>query len=319
MEFPVTVIVLLFALCAVTCRGVHDPLTKWPNGDPLLHIGPVADSAYATKAVYARASPAAGISPHLGATTALTLPWSFLAVHIAWLGHLATPESAPVGATPESAPVDLVVDKNDPKGWKWWWRLVIDIIASISIWLLLTALFAIYWDQCKEYKMVLPHDGKSHLPQDLDGGWKFGLCDCCGDPGTCCLAFCCPAVRWADTVRMSGFLGFGCGVTCFVCCQLVYNLLFLPVGAIPLALMGTHYRQKLRKKFDIPHGTLSTILQDCLVYSFCACLAITQEAQTLEEAYLVRHPAVEDARDELMRDFDFPASWGQQQRAAASV
>lgn len=180
-----------------------------------------------------------------------------------------------------------------------------DVFLSVLAWLLLTILFAFYYNQTKEYGMSPPSDGRSHLATDLDGAWKFRLWDCCSDPCMCCLVVCCPAVRWADTVRMTGLMSFACGVACFIICQITYQLL-LPLGVVPLALMGTYYRQQLRKKFDIPHGTFITILGDCLIYGFCCCLAVNQEARTLEEAYLVRHPAVEDARDQLMQEFQYP-------------
>lgn len=307
MGFPAVDVVFLFLALAAVSGGATTIGTSSPRRDPMLRIGPVATRADAPGAVLALPSPAAAAPQHPGAEPALA------AIHSSWV-YRAT-QVGPVAfaglvATPEDPVVEVVVHEGDPKGWKWFWRLMRDVVFSLSIWLLLTALFACYWDQTKEYRMGVPNDGKSHLPQDLDGAWKFPLWDCCGDPCMCCLAVCCPAVRWADTVRMSGLMGFGCGVTCFVLCQIAYNALLAPIGFIPLALVGTYYRQKLRKKFDMPHCTASTMSQDCLIYSFCSCLAINQEARTLEEAYVVRHPAIEHARDKVMQDFEHPASWG---------
>lgn len=190
--------------------------------------------------------------------------------------------------------------EKESKGWRFFWQVFLDYLIFVSVWLFLTILFAFYWDQTKEYLVDPPDDGQSHLPQDLDGAWKFRFFDCSGDPCMCCFAMCCPSVRWADTMRMSGFIAFWCGVACFLLCQIVSGFFMAPVGLIPLVMMGTYYRQKLRKMFDMPHSTCSTVMQDCLAYCFCSCFAINQEARTLEEAYVVRHPAVEDAREELM-------------------
>lgn len=179
---------------------------------------------------------------------------------------------------------------------------ILDLTVTILVWLLVTILVGIYYERVKEYPCQTAADGQLSPVEELTGDWKYNFWGCCSTPLLCVFSWCCSAVRWADTARMAGFLGFWVALLAFFCALLLSNALFF-FGTIPLACIGMHYRQKLRASFKIEHGTCWTVTGDLLAYAFCPCLAITQEARTLEEAYRVGHPAVSQARSKLIKDF----------------
>lgn len=206
--------------------------------------------------------------------------------------------------SPDDEEEEEFLPPEEPEGWGLMKALLLDALLTLSIYVILLILYAVYYEKSKEYPVDAPNDGLSHTPEDLDGKWKFGFCDCWSDPCMCLLSWCCPAVRWADTVRMGGYLGFWCALPIYFIFSLLSNSGAFIAGAIPLAMLGTYYRQKLRARFSIAYCTCGTIAFDCFAYCFCPCLAINQEARTMDEAYLVMHPAVEDARRNVMKHFE---------------
>lgn len=178
----------------------------------------------------------------------------------------------------------------------------LDLLVSCLLWLLVIVMVALYYEHSKDYLIRTPADGPHPPVEELTGDWKYSFWGCCNTPFLCAFSWCCPAVRWADTVRMADLLGFWVAVVVFFC-ALVLSTSVAVVGTIPMAFIGMHYRQKLRATFEIEHGTCLTVTGDLLAYAICPCLAITQEARTLEDAYWVRHPAVFEARSKLMKNF----------------
>lgn len=135
------------------------------------------------------------------------------------------------------------------------------------------------------------NDGFEHKAELVQGNWRHGLFECFGDVNICCLTFCCPAIRWADTIRMAGFLGFWTALLLFAFLQLANQFTAGSLGII-LLLVLIVYRQKQRQMFEMQHGTCGSYVEDCLTYCFCGCCAIVQEARHIEEAWAVKHPAI---------------------------
>lgn len=144
----------------------------------------------------------------------------------------------------------------------------------------------------KENPMSPPQDGEEHSQEALDRRkWRFGLCTCFSNPRICCISFCCPAVRWADTIEMSGLMAFWLGLTV---CALLISMSEATFGLTYLLflLMATHGRQQIRALFGIPGHSCYYVVEDFCTYLCCCCCAVTQEARQLDEAYAVGHPVV---------------------------
>jgi len=137
----------------------------------------------------------------------------------------------------------------------------------------------------------IPNDGFDHKIELLQGRWRFGLFECFGDAKTSFLVCCCPVIRWADTIRMAGFLGFWAAFGLIIGVQFV-NLFTLGFLSLAVLILLIFYRQKQRQMFQMENGTCGSYLEDCLTYSCCGCCAIVQEARHIEEAWVVEHPAL---------------------------
>ena len=71
------------------------------------------------------------------------------------------------------------------------------------------------------------------------GSWAHGICSCCHDLGTCCVASCLPCVTFGQTAEMTG----QGGCCCYGC------LAFIPCLSIFLLCQQ---RGIIREKEDIP-------------------------------------------------------------------
>jgi len=160
------------------------------------------------------------------------------------------------------------------------------------IYFFIIVLAGVVYKSYKEDPTSPPDDGEQHTPELLNtGDWRFGLCNCCAKPSVCCMTVCCPVVRWADTMEMSGLMVFWLALA--VCAMLV-SMSYATFGLtyFLFVLMATHGRQQMRELFGIPGRTAAGCMYDFCVYSCCCYCAIAQEAQQLEEAWAVGHPVV---------------------------
>lgn len=168
-----------------------------------------------------------------------------------------------------------------------------DVVVGAVFWVVLAVLFAIYHEKTK----VWPTTGTLELKGEEQKEFKDGFWTCCEEPRMCMLSFCCPAVRWGDTMRMAGLLTpFALAFAVFLSLS-VLSSVFGMLLAFLLAIVGAKYRQDLRAKFAISPGTAETWCLDFLAYCCCPCVAITQEARTVEAAWGANHPAVQDVRE----------------------
>jgi len=121
--------------------------------------------------------------------------------------------------------------------------------------------------------------------------WRFGLFSCFSDPEICLWACCCPAIRWADTLRYMCLLGFWIAFAIYFGIEVVLstsggNLIIWAVLAIVCATM----RQEMRIAYGMSEQGGWTYLEDFCLYCCCACCTIIQEARQVEEAYKVGYP-----------------------------
>lgn len=164
------------------------------------------------------------------------------------------------------------------------------VYCSAAVWALLIFITAFF------YKRQKPHP-PAQKPGDhvvVDGLWNFHLCSCCEEPSLTCFTCCCAPIRWADNLRMANFCQFWTACILFTILSVLGSVGFGIFNIILICVM-VFYRQKLRAMFDIPNNTCKTICSDFCTYCFCALCAIVQEARQLEEAYQMRHPAIDQA------------------------
>jgi len=172
------------------------------------------------------------------------------------------------------------------------------MLSGVLSWAILLALVGYWYNRQKK----IPVGSEGHVPLPTDA-FSVGLFSCLDDYKLSCLACWCGPVRWADTMRMAGFLSFFSALAMFIGLSVLSSLgslklsklssVVASVAGIVLLVTLTHYRQKLREKFGLPNGTCGSVFQDCITYACCSCCAIVQEARQVELAYLTKHPAVE--------------------------
>lgn len=125
--------------------------------------------------------------------------------------------------------------------------------------------------------------------------WSSGHFDCLQEPMLCCMACCCPCIRWADTMDMANVIGFWPAAAVFLF-LMASNFWFPAFVIINIALL-IYGRQMLRKGFAMKEQTTArSLCGDCLYVSFCTPCAITQEARHVEKAAKVKHPLLESRR-----------------------
>mmetsp|Transcript_37756 Transcript_37756/g.69919 ORF Transcript_37756/g.69919 Transcript_37756/m.69919 type:complete len:326 (+) Transcript_37756:134-1111(+) len=122
-------------------------------------------------------------------------------------------------------------------------------------------------------------------------GFSYGLCSCehCvgHHSGIVMCALCCLPIRWADTMSkepVPKFLNFWVALL-LVSSLFYFSEAFLCVPWLIFLGLSIYYRQKLRREYGIVNcfeGAPMTLVQDCLVWFFCACPAAVQEARQVE-------------------------------------
>ncbi|CAE8639513.1 unnamed protein product [Polarella glacialis] len=180
-----------------------------------------------------------------------------------------------------------ISDVTDPKG-------PIQVYARVGF--LLSILISVAFAGCYRATKTWPS-----IDRELGQGmshrvWSSGPFDCFENIPVCFWACCCPALRWADTMDMQGFLGFWPAMGVWT----VLNLLsFAGLGFVWLLAIGgvTYYRQKMRRSFNMEgQGEICSYCGDCCFYSCCTLCAVAQEARHVEFAAKVDHPCVKDQR-----------------------
>lgn len=103
----------------------------------------------------------------------------------------------------------------------------------------------------------------------------------------CFMAFCCPVIRWADTMSMAPLLPFWAALGLMV---LLACLQPATGGLISLlsVLVAVYFRQRLRRIYNHGPFTPKNMVLDCLTWSFCCWCAIVQEAREVEHVQKTR-------------------------------
>lgn len=135
----------------------------------------------------------------------------------------------------------------------------------------------------KRYKKET--DSSTQEPSE-GGSFTFGLFDvqgCQTDTQLCLCSFCCPCIRWAETMSSEkvNFLRF------WTAMALVLGLHLLSgptAGLAALVSLGgaIFFRQRLRDQFGHDPKTAKTIILDILTWCCCPLCAIAQEAREVE-------------------------------------
>lgn len=109
---------------------------------------------------------------------------------------------------------------------------------------------------------------------------------CFKTPRICFCACICPALRWADSVNMAGFMRVPVALGLFFICALVNGLTgtFCYIGIVTCCLI-LYYRHRLRVKLGVPAFTLRTCFVDFFFVFCCSFCAIAQEARVVRYAY----------------------------------
>jgi len=172
-----------------------------------------------------------------------------------------------------------------------------NIVAAVSF-LVLFAIFAFL------YQKLRPQDGQLEgkifcfnklearfPPQD---NFQYGLCECrdCGSRETlslCVIGYCCPLIRWADTVSQARALNYWAGIG-ILAVLVTLGIAFYPYGEgiVFLVLFGVQffYRQKLHQIFHADKGGYKGgavgYCFDAFAWCCCPCCATIQEAREVE-------------------------------------
>eukprot|EP00746_Dinoflagellata_sp_MGD_P091950 gnl/MRDRNA2_/MRDRNA2_36409_c0_seq1.p1 gnl/MRDRNA2_/MRDRNA2_36409_c0~~gnl/MRDRNA2_/MRDRNA2_36409_c0_seq1.p1 ORF type:complete len:502 (-),score=95.73 gnl/MRDRNA2_/MRDRNA2_36409_c0_seq1:41-1384(-) len=167
-----------------------------------------------------------------------------------------------------------------------WMRSAIFTIAFSLFQVAMTFLY----QTLKKDSTAAPYDGGVHNVEMMQrGDFRYSVFDVLKAPALTIFSFICCPVRWADTMRMAGFLALWTGALIMIAFGAASTLTSGYSMGFAL-VMAAIYRQRLRKEFQITSGTLQTIGEDLALYMFCPCLAVVQEARQMEEAYAVGHP-----------------------------
>lgn len=206
---------------------------------------------------------------------------------------------ARITGVPTQAPIDGPADVPRYFGHMFWTTLTMNFLSVLVSFLLsLLLVFILAWLYARYKEDPVPtHEAdrlawaRQQSSHSVQGDWRFGLCECYKASALInCLACCCPSIRWADTMRMTGIFTFWIGFLLFASLYLL-NGSTAGLSGLVLLIVVVLKRQELRKKFNMQTGAASCAL-DCCTYLCCGCCAIVQEAQQIEEAFAVGHPAL---------------------------
>jgi len=159
--------------------------------------------------------------------------------------------------------------------WKKYWRKVLTYVVSWATWTFLALLIygcSIYPD----VKRVFVREDDPNPKRTFETG-HFG---CFKSPRICLCAFCCPALRWADTEHMIGLLRTPVALTIFLLAAFLNCFIWESIwfGVLTSCLI-IFFRHKLRAKLSLPNWTFSSCCIDLFYVCFCPCCAIAQEAR----------------------------------------
>lgn len=212
---------------------------------------------------------------------------------VRWLAfRLALAETEGRAESGQPPVVSFAAEQQTP--WVWamflmgfWW-----FVFTMLVWIILIVVIAHFYIKSKQYPEF---DAALANPESQAAlrTWSSGFCACYEDCQTCWCAFCCPAIRWAETLSLvNGLLVFWVGFTIYLSLSFANLMTSITLLWLSLVIICTAYRQELRAKFNFERQGGCSIVTDCLLYTCCTCCAIVQEARHVESAIKYGHPCV---------------------------
>jgi len=141
-------------------------------------------------------------------------------------------------------------------------------------------------DKPSVFEAMKPLSVSAGFAEQID--FDHGLFECFSHGcGMCMVGFCCPGVRWSDTVSMGKLNMPGVGSDFFSMLAVYWVLYLLAdvigivsfVGNIVITCVFTYQRQALRERFGMPKGNFG---RDWMIFYWCSACAIIQEAVQVE-------------------------------------
>lgn len=165
---------------------------------------------------------------------------------------------------------------------------------TVVVWTGFTCLIAQFYLQNK----IHPDVNADPSSTEALNSFKYHPFDCFSRPDISLWVCFCPAIRWADNISTMGilrsfWLAFAVSLGFVMVTSETQDL----VAWIVLSVIGAGFRRELRLKFQMQRNEMSFIM-DFLLYCFCGCCAITQEARQVEEAMRSGHPNVVKAGED---------------------
>jgi len=176
-----------------------------------------------------------------------------------------------------------------------------EILVSFVVWFIMYAIIAaFYFTYVRWHVEELTRDKKRHTiaKHDDDGEgnlrhFSSSLFHCNKQLKITFWSFCCPGIRWSDTMDKLGIHRFWKG---FWIMTALYCLSFLPIASVfcqlTVVMYMTYHRQELRQAFDFEEQGGATWVTDCFSYMCCMCCAVAQEARHTRLACIVEHKAI---------------------------
>lgn len=154
---------------------------------------------------------------------------------------------------------------------------------GLCIWAVVVLIFGCIYNELKQtIKPYLMMDREWAYDERGDPkDFSIGIFQVYQEPKLLCFSCCCGAVRWSETISMSGFMSFFSGLMLFIVITFASN-----VSVAWIVCIGwlTYFRQMLRQEYDLDYGDPFTIAEDCCTYCLCSPCAVAQEAIHVERA-----------------------------------
>lgn len=110
------------------------------------------------------------------------------------------------------------------------------------------------------------------------------------DCSLCLMSFCCTPIRWADTISQPNMLEprdlgwrFWPALCTWVVIVYLLSYFTFDLSMIIMLCLQIHYRQQIRRAYDINNSTCETLCIDCVLWCCCSPCAACQEARQVEQ------------------------------------
>jgi Cys-rich protein (TIGR01571 family) len=113
----------------------------------------------------------------------------------------------------------------------------------------------------------------------ITGHWR-----CFEDANICMCSFCCPSLRWADTMSLAKLLTFWVAFALFFGVEFVSSVIFGSSIGLLYACLMLYFRHQLRDKIGVESWTFLSLFRDFCFLCWCPCCAIAQEARIVRDA-----------------------------------